>query len=401
MLHPDYQYTPRLIGAMAWLVASGEFDVVLGSRILGTGALKGGMPLYKYLANRFLTVVENLLLGVKLSEFHTGYRAFSREILEALPLGECSDDFVFDNQILAQAMAFGYRIGEISCPTRYFPEASSINLTPLGGLRLRRPRHRPEVSPLALGPGPLPPVSSRRTPPRRPLRRSDTRHVDGMRNGPQRRQSRNPAPMTAPSPIASPPRPLSPWAVVEWLAVALLVAAGGGGLGDRHRRTIAVTTTTRSSVPIRSGSRRKGFGPIPAMFEVHPAVLRPADAPIGSSGDPCTDLRILRGFGSLGNLVFLAALVVLAASAHGSPRDRWAWLGVALRGVAPQVHRLPGRVPDRRLGLRAGGLEPRPVPRSARAARGGSRRLGCSRGSRRCCSAPSWRSCLRWSWGSS
>jgi glycosyltransferase involved in cell wall biosynthesis len=127
MLHPDYQYTPRLIGAMAWLVASGEFDVVLGSRILGTGALTGGMPLYKFVANRFLTGVENLLLGVKLSEYHTGYRAFSRAILEALPLGECSDDFVFDNQVLAQAVAFGYRIGEISCPTKYFPEASSIN----------------------------------------------------------------------------------------------------------------------------------------------------------------------------------------------------------------------------------------------------------------------------------
>jgi glycosyltransferase involved in cell wall biosynthesis len=127
MLHPDYQYTPRLIGAMAWLVASGEFDVVLGSRILGTGALKGGMPVYKYVANRFLTFVENILLGVKLSEYHTGYRAFSRAILEALPLGECSDDFVFDNEILAQAIAFGYRIGEISCPTKYFPEASSIN----------------------------------------------------------------------------------------------------------------------------------------------------------------------------------------------------------------------------------------------------------------------------------
>jgi glycosyltransferase involved in cell wall biosynthesis len=127
MLHPDYQYTPRLIGAMAWLVASGEFDVVLGSRILGTGALKGGMPLYKYVSNRVLTCVENLLLGVKLSEFHTGYRAFSRAILEILPLGECSDDFVFDNQILAQAVAFGHRIGEISCPTKYFAEASSIN----------------------------------------------------------------------------------------------------------------------------------------------------------------------------------------------------------------------------------------------------------------------------------
>ncbi len=127
MLHPDYQYTPKLIGAMAWLVASGEFDVVLGSRILGTGALKGGMPLYKYVSNRFLTLVENLLLGVKLSEYHTGYRAFSREVLETLPLEECSDDFVFDNQMLAQCVAFGFNIGEISCPTKYFAEASSIN----------------------------------------------------------------------------------------------------------------------------------------------------------------------------------------------------------------------------------------------------------------------------------
>ncbi|MDR3635027.1 MAG: glycosyltransferase family 2 protein [Isosphaeraceae bacterium] len=127
MLHPDYQYSPRLIGAMTWLVASDEFDVVLGSRILGTGALKGGMPLYKYVANRFLTAAENVLLGVKISEFHTGYRAFSREVLERLPLEEGSDDFVFDNQMLVQAIAFGFRIGEISCPTRYFPEASSIN----------------------------------------------------------------------------------------------------------------------------------------------------------------------------------------------------------------------------------------------------------------------------------
>ncbi len=126
MLHPDYQYTPKLIGAMAWLVASGEFDVVLGSRILGTGAVKGGMPRYKYVANRFLTLVENLLLGVKLSEYHTGYRAYSREVLESLPLEAASDDFVFDNQVLAQAVAQGFRIGEISCPTRYFPEASSI-----------------------------------------------------------------------------------------------------------------------------------------------------------------------------------------------------------------------------------------------------------------------------------
>ena len=127
MLHPDYQYSPKLIGAMAWLVGSGEFDVVLGSRILGTGALKGGMPLYKYVSNRFLTAVENILLGVKLSEYHTGYRAFSRRVLETLPLGENSDDFVFDNQMLAQAVAFRFRIGEISCPTKYFPGASSIS----------------------------------------------------------------------------------------------------------------------------------------------------------------------------------------------------------------------------------------------------------------------------------
>ena len=128
MLHPDYQYTPKLIGAMAWLVASGEFDVVLGSRILGTGAIRGGMPRYKYVANRFLTAVENILLGSKLSEFHTGFRAFSRRVLESLPLEENSDDFVFDNQMLAQAVYFDFKIGEITCPTRYFAEASSINL---------------------------------------------------------------------------------------------------------------------------------------------------------------------------------------------------------------------------------------------------------------------------------
>jgi glycosyltransferase involved in cell wall biosynthesis len=127
MLHPDYQYSPRLIGSMTWQVASGEYDIALGSRILGTGALKGGMPLFKYVANRFLTAIENILLGIKLSEFHTGYRAFSRRVLETLPLHQNSDDFVFDNQILAQAVAFGFSIGEISCPTKYFPEASSIN----------------------------------------------------------------------------------------------------------------------------------------------------------------------------------------------------------------------------------------------------------------------------------
>ncbi len=127
MLHPDYQYSPKLIGAMAWLAGSDEFDIVLGSRILGAGAREGGMPLYKYIANRALTAFENLLLGIKLSEFHTGYRTFTRRVLETLPLAECSDDFVFDNQMLAQAAMFGFRIGEISCPTRYFPEASSIN----------------------------------------------------------------------------------------------------------------------------------------------------------------------------------------------------------------------------------------------------------------------------------
>jgi hypothetical protein len=127
MLHPDYQYTPKLISAMASMIASGEFDVVLGSRILGRGALVGGMPVYKYISNRFLTLIENLLLGQKLSEYHTGYRAFSKEVLDRLPLLENSDDFVFDNEMLVQAVYFGFRIGEISCPTKYFPEASSIN----------------------------------------------------------------------------------------------------------------------------------------------------------------------------------------------------------------------------------------------------------------------------------
>jgi len=129
MLHPDYQYTPNLVPAMASMIAYGEFDAVLASRILGTGALKGGMPLYKYIANRFLTGVENILLGQKLSEYHTGYRAFSRAVLEALPLERNSDDFVFDNQMLAQITWCGFRIGEVSCPTKYFPEASSINFS--------------------------------------------------------------------------------------------------------------------------------------------------------------------------------------------------------------------------------------------------------------------------------
>ncbi len=129
MLHPDYQYTPKLIPAMASMIASGEFDAVLASRILGIGALSGGMPRYKYLANRGLTAVQNLLLGQKLSEYHTGYRAWSRHVLEALPLLNNSDDFVFDNEMLAQAIYSGFRVGEISCPTKYFPEASSINLS--------------------------------------------------------------------------------------------------------------------------------------------------------------------------------------------------------------------------------------------------------------------------------
>jgi len=127
MVHPDYQYSPKLVTAMASMIISGHFDVVLGSRILGGGALTGGMPLYKYIANRFLTLFENLFLGVKLSEYHTGFRAFTREVLESLPLGENSDDFVFDNEMLAQAVYFGFRIGEISCPAKYFAEASSIN----------------------------------------------------------------------------------------------------------------------------------------------------------------------------------------------------------------------------------------------------------------------------------
>src|SRR3954452_24753508 len=127
MLHPDYQYTPLLVTAMASMVAYGVYDVVLGSRIIGGQALRGGMPFYKYVANRFLTAFENIFLGIKLSEYHTGYRAFSRDVLTTLPLMENSDDFVFDNQMLAQCVHFGFHIGEVSCPTKYFEEASSIN----------------------------------------------------------------------------------------------------------------------------------------------------------------------------------------------------------------------------------------------------------------------------------
>ena len=127
MLHPDYQYTPKLVTAMASMIASEEFDVVLASRILGRGALIGGMPIYKYVSNRFLTLFENLMISQKLSEYHTGYRAWSRAVLEKLPLQNNSDDFIFDNQMLVQSIFFGFRIGEVSCPTNYFPDASSIN----------------------------------------------------------------------------------------------------------------------------------------------------------------------------------------------------------------------------------------------------------------------------------
>lgn len=126
MLHSDYQYPPKLVVAAASMAASGLYDVVLGSRVLSGGALKGGMPLYKYAANRFLTFVQNILLGKRLSEYHTGFRAFTRRVLESLPLGENSDDFVFDNQMLAQAVYFGFSIGEVSCPAKYFEDASSI-----------------------------------------------------------------------------------------------------------------------------------------------------------------------------------------------------------------------------------------------------------------------------------
>jgi hypothetical protein len=129
MLHPDYQYEPRLATAMAAMISSGVYDMVIGSRILGGGALKGGMPLWKYVANRLLTAFENLMLGAKLSEYHTGYRAYSRQLLLSIPWQGNSDDFIFDNEFLAQAIIGGHRIGEISVPTKYFPEASSINFS--------------------------------------------------------------------------------------------------------------------------------------------------------------------------------------------------------------------------------------------------------------------------------
>jgi len=128
MLHPDYQYTPKLLHSMAYLIANDVYQVVLGSRILGRGALKGGMPLIKYVANRFLTLIQNILTGQKLSEYHTGYRAFSKEVLNAINYNINSDNFVFDNQMLSQIIFKGYEIAEITCPTKYFKEASSINL---------------------------------------------------------------------------------------------------------------------------------------------------------------------------------------------------------------------------------------------------------------------------------
>ena len=127
MLHADYQYSPRLVAAMASMIAYGEYDLALASRILGIGARRGGMPLYKYVSNRILTFYQNILFGQKISEYHTGYRAFSRQVLSTLPLEENSDDFIFDAEVLAQALYLGFRLGEISCPARYFPEASSLN----------------------------------------------------------------------------------------------------------------------------------------------------------------------------------------------------------------------------------------------------------------------------------
>jgi glycosyltransferase involved in cell wall biosynthesis len=129
MLHADYQYSPRLVTAIASMIAYGEYDLVLGSRILGVGARRRGMPLYKYVSNRFLTFLQNIAFDHKMSEYHTGYRAFSRDVLSKLPLDANSDDFIFDAEFLAQAIYFGYRLGEISCPARYFPEASSLNFS--------------------------------------------------------------------------------------------------------------------------------------------------------------------------------------------------------------------------------------------------------------------------------
>ena len=153
MVHPDYQYTPLLVTALASMIAYDVYDVVLGSRIIGGGSLQGGMPLYKYISNRLLTAFENLLLGAKMSEYHTGYRAFSRAVLMQLPLLENSDDFVFDNQMLAQCVYFGFRIGEVSCPTKYFEEASSISFRQEREVRLRGVGDQPEFPAATNGTG--------------------------------------------------------------------------------------------------------------------------------------------------------------------------------------------------------------------------------------------------------
>lgn len=128
MLHPDYQYTPKLVPAIASMMAYGQYDAVIASRMLSNSALRGGMPLYKFVANKFLTAFENIMIGEKLSEYHTGFRGFTRQVLEALPLEDCNDDFIFDNEMLALIFYYKFKVGEISCPTKYFPEASSINL---------------------------------------------------------------------------------------------------------------------------------------------------------------------------------------------------------------------------------------------------------------------------------
>jgi glycosyltransferase involved in cell wall biosynthesis len=164
MIHPDYQYTPKLIPAMVAIIANDLHPCVLGSRILGGYALKGGMPLWKYIANRLLTLVENILLGAKLSEYHTGYRAFSRTVLESLDLSGNSDDFVFDNQMIAQMLWHGFSIAEVSCPTRYFPEASSINFrrSVVYGVGCLRTAVAYRLAKMGIGKSPLfPPLTAR------------------------------------------------------------------------------------------------------------------------------------------------------------------------------------------------------------------------------------------------
>jgi glycosyltransferase involved in cell wall biosynthesis len=151
MVHPDYQYTPLLVAAMSSMVAFGVYDVVLGSRIVGGGALRGGMPFYKYVANRFLTAFQNAFTGANLSEYHTGFRAFSKDVLANLPLLENSDDFVFDNEMLAQCICFGYRIGELSCPTKYFGEAFLDRLLPERQVRLRSSQYNAQIPVARMG----------------------------------------------------------------------------------------------------------------------------------------------------------------------------------------------------------------------------------------------------------